>query len=316
MAASVARLTAGRSRKELASAYSRISDAYRGSELEYTQPVRTRADATAYAAARMPATFAALARALEEVRLQRPSFAPRTILDLGTGPGTALWAALGVWNSPETLTAVDSGHDMLVIARALGTKSTRTALRGCTWEQADLAAWTPDDSYDLVLLGYVIGELGSEQRTQLLHRAWEACDGVVVVVEPGSVGGYQRVLEARNLLIQNGGAVVAPCPHARRCPLEGRDWCHFGTRVARSSDHRVIKDGSLAYEDEPYSYIAVSRADGPAAAARVIRRPQRLARRVVLDLCGPAGAERRTIGKSSPAYPAAKQATWGSAFDR
>ncbi|MGI8802059.1 MAG: small ribosomal subunit Rsm22 family protein, partial [Solirubrobacteraceae bacterium] len=48
----------------------------------------------AYAAYRAPATYAAVAAALTQVRLLRPEWRPRTLLDLGAGPGVAAWAAL------------------------------------------------------------------------------------------------------------------------------------------------------------------------------------------------------------------------------
>ena len=47
----------------------------------------------AYAAARMPGCYAAVARVLDELRLRLPDFTPRSMLDFGAGPGTAIWAA-------------------------------------------------------------------------------------------------------------------------------------------------------------------------------------------------------------------------------
>ena len=35
-----------------------------------------------------------------------------------------------------------------------------------------------------------------------------------------------------------GANILAPCPHARPCPLAAPDWCHFSARVARSRLHR------------------------------------------------------------------------------
>ncbi len=41
----------------------------------------------------MPGCYAAVARVLDELRLRLPDFAPRSMLDFGAGPGTAIWAA-------------------------------------------------------------------------------------------------------------------------------------------------------------------------------------------------------------------------------
>src|ERR1041384_2505595 len=58
-------------------------------------------DIAAYAAYRMPATFAAIAAALTQLREQWPGEEPRSLLDVGAGPGTAVWAAQAVWPSLE-----------------------------------------------------------------------------------------------------------------------------------------------------------------------------------------------------------------------
>ena len=47
----------------------------------------------AYASSRMPACYSVLSRVFDELLLHLPSFAPKTMLDFGSGPGTAIWAA-------------------------------------------------------------------------------------------------------------------------------------------------------------------------------------------------------------------------------
>ncbi len=44
-------------------------------------------------AARMPACYASVYKVLEEVSMRLPAFAPESMLDFGSGPGTAIWAA-------------------------------------------------------------------------------------------------------------------------------------------------------------------------------------------------------------------------------
>jgi hypothetical protein len=43
--------------------------------------------------ARLPPAFAAVLRALRETHARAPSYQPRSMLDFGSGPGTAIWAA-------------------------------------------------------------------------------------------------------------------------------------------------------------------------------------------------------------------------------
>ena len=90
--------------QDLQRASARLSERYR--EGRPRGPVaRTDADVLAYAATRLPATFAAVSAALEAVRDQRPGWEPRSMLDVGAGPGTGLWAAAATWPSLTTATA-------------------------------------------------------------------------------------------------------------------------------------------------------------------------------------------------------------------
>src|SRR6202142_4800445 len=61
--------------------------------------IRTGTDALAYALARMPATYAAVTASLNALRETVPDFAPKTLLDVGAGPGTATWAAAEAFSS-------------------------------------------------------------------------------------------------------------------------------------------------------------------------------------------------------------------------
>lgn len=50
-------------------------------------------NAAAYSVMRMPACYAVAMRVLRELRIARPGFSPGSLLDFGSGPGTAIWAA-------------------------------------------------------------------------------------------------------------------------------------------------------------------------------------------------------------------------------
>ncbi|WP_228984764.1 small ribosomal subunit Rsm22 family protein, partial [Streptomyces sp. DH12] len=122
---------------------------------------------------------------------------------------------------------------------------------------------------DLVTVSYVLNELTAPDRAALVDAAADAAQAVVIV-EPGTPDGYARVIEARDRLIAAGFHVAAPCPHSAACPIvPGTDWCHFSARVSRSSLHRQIKGGTLAYEDEKFSYVAATRRPVTPAPARV-----------------------------------------------
>lgn len=48
--------------------------------------------------ARLPSCFAASHRIFKELAVRFPGFEPKTLLDFGAGPGTAIWAAQEVRN--------------------------------------------------------------------------------------------------------------------------------------------------------------------------------------------------------------------------
>src|SRR5579863_382197 len=81
----------GLPRQDLAARAASISETYRdgGSSSLIASPI----DALAYAIVRMPATYAAVTASLNALCEVRPDFAPKSLLDVGAGPGTAAWAA-------------------------------------------------------------------------------------------------------------------------------------------------------------------------------------------------------------------------------
>src|SRR5262245_21857142 len=81
----------GFSRSDAAGRAALISKTYRGGGNSGT--IRSEADALAYALARMPATYAAVTASINALIEIRPGLAPKTLLDVGAGPGTATWAA-------------------------------------------------------------------------------------------------------------------------------------------------------------------------------------------------------------------------------
>ncbi|HET7558760.1 MAG TPA: small ribosomal subunit Rsm22 family protein, partial [Limnochordia bacterium] len=125
----------------LAASAEALSRRYRsGSEGSGQSYLRTAIDAAAYAAYRLPATYAAAHAALAQIRARRPDWRPLSLLDAGSGPGTLLWAAADVWPSIERITAIERDAGMAAIGRRLAAASPDGALRSAHWMAADLAA--------------------------------------------------------------------------------------------------------------------------------------------------------------------------------
>jgi ribosomal protein RSM22 (predicted rRNA methylase) len=180
-------------------------------------------------------------------------------LDIGGGTGAAVWAAVDTFPSLAAITVLDQARPALDLGARLAAGSPSAALRGATWHGYLLGRDEGLPKADLVMASYLLGELPDERQRDLVDAMAEA-GPIVLLIEPGTPAGYQRIVTARDRLIDRGYAVVAPCVHQLTCPLPvGKDWCHFSARVNRSALHRRIKDAELGYEDEKYSYVIAVR---------------------------------------------------------
>ncbi|MBX9777812.1 MAG: methyltransferase type 11 [Xanthobacteraceae bacterium] len=295
---------------EIRKAAETLSQRYRGEMRDGRLHLSERAAATAYLATRLPATYAAIRASLAAIADVRPGWTPRTLLDAGAGPGSVLWAARDQWPSIDNATMIEASEEI----RLVGDTLTRDAGARTSWVAADIARGLPAlDRADLVTLSYVLGELAPAAIKALIERLWALSQDVLLVVEPGTPAGWQRVLAVRDQLIGLGAHVIAPCAHAERCPLTTPDWCHFSQRVARSRTHRLAKDADVPWEDEKFIYLAVSRTPNDAGFARVLARPRVASGAVRLKLCAPDGRleERLVTKRQGDAYKVARRVDWG-----
>ncbi len=277
--------------------------------------LRSQEDVLSYVAVRLPATYAAVALALQQTRAALPDWEPTSQLDAGAGPGTAGWAAAVTWSGIEHMTFVEREAEMVRVGRRLASHAAATALAGAQWLQEDLGRLTALPRQDLVTAAYVLGELDQASQDRLVGELWQATEGVLVLVEPGTPAGFSRILQARDRLLEAGAHMVAPCPHAHACPVVGKDWCHFAQRVERTSLHRRTKGAELGHEDEKLSFAAVCRYEARPAPARVIRHPQTRPGHIRLELCTPQGLLSEVVARSdAERYRSARRLRWGDAL--
>lgn len=287
-----------------------LSQRYRGEIRDGRLHLSERAAATAYLATRLPATYAAVRASLSAIADVRPEWSPQTLLDVGSGPGSVLWAARDQWPSIEHATMVEASEAI----RQIGERLARESGARTSWIAADIQRGLPAlEGAELVTLAYVLGELAPAAINPLIDRLWELSRDVLLVVEPGTPAGWQRMLLVRDRLIALGAHIIAPCAHAARCPLAAPDWCHFSRRVARSRTHRLAKDADVPWEDEKFIYLAVSRTPNDAPAARVLARPRAASGAVRLKLCSPNGQveERLVTKRQGNDYKTARRVDWG-----
>jgi len=168
------------------------------------------------------------------------------ILDLGSGPGTALlgirrYFARNRMQVRLECTAVDQVGENLREAEVLFREQS-----GVAGVPATLATVTSGilavaehsgGPFDIVVLSNVLNELylrepeGTMKRTTLVGRIMErflAPDGSCIIIEPALRETARDLLMVRDGLVDGGSTVFSPCLVQGHCPalVNLKDWCH------------------------------------------------------------------------------------------
>jgi ribosomal protein RSM22 (predicted rRNA methylase) len=153
----------------------------------------------------------------------------------------------------------DHNEQFLRAARTLSDNSRHPALRNATFSISQALSGTP--RYELVVAAYVMRELPERLAGEVTSRLWNACSGMLVIVEPGTPRAFQRVLRCRQELCAHNAIIAAPCPASDPSPMQGPDWCHFAVRLPRTRNRMRARNAPVAYEDEKFSYVPAARED-------------------------------------------------------
>jgi ribosomal protein RSM22 (predicted rRNA methylase) len=300
-------------RRKLAQATAQLTEHYKAADFS-TPAVATEAHRAAYLAVRLPATYAAISRVFAEIKLRAPQCEIASLLDLGAGPGTALFAAAEQFPQLRQATLLESDAGWIAVGKRLAEQSESPVIQQTQWLKQDLRSGLACEKHDLVVISYTLGELPQAAAEAVLNKAWKCAGKFLVIIEPGTRRGFAAINTARSALLANAAAILAPCPHHFACPMAAAgDWCHFSQRVERTSQHRQLKGGALGYEDEKFSYLIAAKSTAPSKGARIVRHPGKHSGHVQLALCTAEGKlENRTITRSSKeAYKRARKAEWG-----
>lgn len=304
------------STKKLTKVVSDLSNRYRTMQTTKGKSfIKSKEDVYAYAAFRMPATFAAVYAALKQVQEVLADWNPQSLLDVGAGPGTVMWAATEIYPSFNSITLLEREEGMIGLGKRLANYSLARAIQQAKWVKKDITDDWETIPYDLVTASYVLGELSEHNRESFIQKLWSVTKNVLVIIEPGTPAGFSRIRQARKQLIDLGGLQVAPCTHSLPCPMADDNWCHFAQRISRSRLHRQVKAGELSFEDEKFSFVAVSREKGKVIEGRILRHPQVRKGHIIFEICSSDGISSRVISrKDKKLYRYARSLNWGSPF--
>lgn len=268
-----------------------ISKKYRENDGKGKKLVTKQSEAIAYAISRMPATYCAVYSALSQ-SLKKYKQDIKKVLDVGAGTGAATWAITNLIDV-EQITCLEREEEM----RKVGKKLMEKDLSGVVWKSIDLCKDEMQEKADLVVTSYVINELNKVDMQNAITKMWNATEGALVIIEPGTPEGFSHILEARRMLLEQGANIIAPCTHNMECPISNDDWCSFYARVTRTKIQRQAKNGELGYEDEKFSYIAFSKQQVDVTEERILRHPQINSGYVKVKLCTQNGIEEKIYSK-------------------
>ena len=310
------RLTAGCDQRLLGQAAAQLSAKYRQPALVPARFINSEAERLAYAATRMPATYAAAHKVFSESQRLLPDAAPQSLLDLGAGTGAATWAAAAIFDTLRQAALLERDHELIRLGRQLTEVAEQDAVRRADWRGVDLEQVVELPNSDVVVCSYSLGELAPAVAQRLVQIAWQAARQSLVIIEPGTMRGFATIRLLRGELLAAGAHILAPCPHAHACPLPEDDWCHFAARLERSALQRRLKAGTLGYEDEKFSYLALAKQPVGSAAARILRHPQRQPGYTRLQLCTVEGLKETVITKrDKETWKRVRKADWGDAWE-
>ncbi|KAM9791493.1 methyltransferase-like protein 17, mitochondrial [Syngnathus typhle] len=280
-----------------------------------------------YMAAKMAGGYAAVRRALNEIKKRDPTFAPQSLLDFGSGLGTVAWAAHACWSATlKELVCVDSSGPMNILAERLlkGDDEHAAAHIKHVYFRQFLPV-SPKVQFDLVASAYTLSEIASaKEREEAVLVLWRKTASYLLLVENGTKEGHQMLMEARETLLHNQdktvhdtrpASVFAPCPHEATCPklaLASVVPCNFHQMYMPLYGHNS--------QMEKFSYLIVTREQRRPLEAevhwsRLLAPPQARTRHVHCRLCHPDGRLQHLVVTASKhgrdVYRCARSSQWG-----
>ncbi|XP_035527094.1 methyltransferase-like protein 17, mitochondrial isoform X1 [Morone saxatilis] len=287
--------------------------------------------AVVYMAARLAGGYAAVRRAMNEIKKRDPSFAPQSLLDFGSGLGTVVWASHSCWGDTlKEMVCVDSSGPMNILAEKLlkgDDEEAEPHIKHVYFRQ--FLPVSPKVQFDLVVTAFTLSELPNvKEREEAVLTLWRKTSSYLVLVENGTKEGHQMLMEARDALLKKQeetaydtrpASVFAPCPHELTCPKLAQEPvtpCNFQQQY-----HPLPLPGHNQLQREKFIYLILSRTKAAKAEtenvdwARLIAPVQCRSRHVHCRMCCPDGKLQHLVvtaqKHSRDVYRCARSSNWG-----
>lgn len=224
--------------------------------------IQSPSDMLAYLSLRFPATYAQIYSALTQIQERLPQWRPKTVLDLGCGPGTGIWAAKTLWPDITTAIGIDTEKYFLSLGEEIryGAKLSMNL----TWINKNILNWietSKTEVYDLIIVANVLNELSEIVIERLLSQLSLSSSGVILMLEPGTSVGYQIIQSVAEQLSQKEQIIA---PYVNNTFRRSDDyWVHFPQRFTRPEFQRRVRQSmrestlmASDWEETKFSYIA------------------------------------------------------------
>lgn len=207
------------------------------------------------------------------------------VLDIGAGPGTAIFGGLGADLSIEEAVLCEESPFMQNVGRSLMNKMNFKTSWVSTIDSVQ-------GKFDLIIAANVITEV--KEKSNFVNKFLELLsnDGALLILEPGSYVATRSLMELRDFLLKSDPTLspLFPCTHSDECPMLKNlpnDWCHGTIGNDRS---RLIRDidtltGFNKHRTKYSAFLAARNEDTPSG-FRVIGDPQKDRRGIHAMLCG------------------------------
>lgn len=237
----------------------------------------------------------------------------KSVLDVGSGPGTVIFSLLEQILSIEEITIIEKNRLFIKTFQDISKKSPYKFLDKAKIKVEDIVNYDFNiNKHDLVISSYMFNELDQNNVLKIAKKLWNNTNKFLVIIEPGSVKGFSNIKLIRDNLIKDGAHIIAPCTNSNLCPMSKDDWCHFYKRIERSKIQRYLKDGTESFEDEKYSYIVLSKEKSLKEHKEVIlRHPEYSKIGVKFNICSSEGIQEKTYLKREDNFKSLKKLDWG-----
>lgn len=176
-------------------------------------------EAAAYTGLRLPVHYGPLYNLYHQISLVYPDFKPKSLMDFGCGPGTAIWAAKQFWDINQ-VSAIDINEHMLAIVESwaqIHNSELHIPELELSRYQRIQKEFESKDQFDLVVSSYTLTDLPNDtNRTFTVESLWKQTRDILVLVDRGTPVGSEAILKARQRILDFSASrdipvhVVAP----------------------------------------------------------------------------------------------------------